>query len=232
MVFFVKRKLNITDIENSNYLLIALKWFSIYFVISIGIDVIQQLFGVGLGNPLTTNPIESFFYLTVAPLNEEVIFRIFFLGIPMFVIFSFYRISFIHTLLRPSKTIPFNYRFKKTIMLIIILNSVFFGLSHVIFGGGYEIGKITQASFGGLVLGWLYYRHGLATSIIFHWISNYVLFSYGILSFLLFNFSWNDESNNYLLVFISSAFIILGCILLYRYGIRMIYNYKKSIKKG
>ena len=98
--------------------------------------------------------------------------------------------------------------------MIILLNSVFFGFSHVIFGGNYEIGKITQATLGGLFLGWLYYRYGLVTSIIFHWISNYVIFSYGLLGSIIFNISWSEESCNYFLMFYICVFIITGIIFI------------------
>ena len=54
-------------IQRDNYLAITISWFSGYFVLSILIDVIQQLFGVTLGNPLTANPLLSFFYLSAAP---------------------------------------------------------------------------------------------------------------------------------------------------------------------
>jgi len=210
-------KFKIFDLSNSNYIYITIQWFSAYFVLSIIIDLVQQLFGISIGNPLLDNPLVSYFYLTAAPLNEEILFRVIFLGVPLSLIFFKFKNSFISTLIHPSKNVSVESRnLKILVFLIIFLNSVFFGLSHVVFGGTYEIGKITQASLGGLFLGWLYYRYGLGTSIIFHWISNYVLFSYGLLGYLFFNTSMNDESSNIFLIILSIGFIIIGIIFLYR----------------
>jgi hypothetical protein len=214
---FYQNRLKNFDLPPSNYLYITIQWFSGYFVLSIIIDQVQQLFGIHIGNPLTSNPLLSYFYLTAAPLNEEILFRVIFLGIPLSLILFKYKNSFISALIHPSKNIFIkSSRDKYLLFLIIFLNSVFFGLAHVIFGGNYEIGKITQASLGGLFLGWLYYRYGLVISIIFHWISNYVLFSYGLVGSIVFNTPLGEESNNYFLMIIYVAFIITGIIFIYQ----------------
>ena len=98
-----------------------------------------------MGNPLMNNPLLSYFYLTASPLNEEILFRVIFLGIPLSLIVFKYKNSFISALIHPSKNISIkSTRDKYILFLIILLNSVFFGLTHVIFGGNYEIGKITE----------------------------------------------------------------------------------------
>ncbi len=201
------------DSSSSNYLFITIQWFSAYFLLSIIIDLVQQSFGIHIGNPLVSNPLLSFLYLTGAPLNEEILFRVIFLGIPLSLIIFKYKNSFISALIHPSKNISIKKgRDKNLLFIVILLNSIFFGLAHVIFGGNYEIGKITQATLGGIFLGWLYYRYGLGTSIIFHWISNYVIFSYGLLGSIIFNTSWSEESSNYFLIFVYVFFIIAGII--------------------
>jgi len=95
----------------------------------------------------------------------------------------------------------------------------------VFFGGGYEVGKITQAALGGVILAWLYYRYGLAIAIVFHWISNFVFFAYSILGFYLFGTPWNSESDNILLSIISICFIIIGIIFLYQRGTKLLKKY-------
>jgi membrane protease YdiL (CAAX protease family) len=211
-----------------NYLMITLSWFSAYFVLSISIDVIQQIFGVNLGNPLTDNAILSFFYLSAAPLNEEIFFRIILMGVPLFLIFvPLGKGKLLSTLNHPYPNIQ-KYKGKYTIVgifIIIILSSIVFGLSHVIFGGGYEIGKISQAALGGLIIGWIYYRYGLSSAITFHWISNYVFFAYSILGFYLFQTPWNTESDNLLLGIVSIGFIIIGLLFLYQVGCRILKKY-------
>ncbi|WP_415312175.1 CPBP family intramembrane glutamic endopeptidase [Candidatus Nitrosocosmicus sp. FF01] len=211
-----------------NYLMITLSWFSAYFVLSILIDIVQQIFGVKLGNPLTDNPLLSFFYLSTAPLNEEIFFRVILMGLPLFLIFvPLGKGQFLSTLNHPYLSIQ-HYKKKHTtfgIFIVIVLSSFVFGLSHVIFGGGYEIGKITQAALGGLIIGWVYYRYGLSSAITFHWISNYVFFAYSILGFYLFQTPWNTESDNVLLGMVSIGFIILGLLFLYQLSCRMLKKY-------
>jgi hypothetical protein len=107
---------------------------------------------------------------------------------------------------------------------------VFFGLSHVIFGGNYEIGKITQASIGGLFLGWIYFRYGLMLSITFHWISNYVLFSYSLLGSKVFNIPVTDDEGNYFLMILSTAFFIIGILFIFK-NINKYSKYLIKIKK-
>jgi hypothetical protein len=226
-----KNAFKILDFNSSNSLYVAIQWFSGYFLLSLVIDLVQQLFGIRIGSPLVANPLLSFFNLTTAPLNEEILFRVIFLGIPLSLIFFSFKNSFISCLVHPSKNLSVrSNRGKNIVLLLIFANSVFFGLSHVVFGGNYEVGKITQASLGGMFLGWLYYRYGLGTSIIFHWISNYVLFSYGLMGFLFFNSSWTEESSNYFLMPISVAFIIVGFLFIYKYSRKFLERLSK-IKK-
>jgi hypothetical protein len=215
---FFNHDFKIFGLSNSNFLYVAIQWFSAYFVLSIVIDWIQQLFEISIGNPLLDNdPLLSFFYISAAPLNEEILFRIIFLGVPLSLVLVRYKSSLISTLIHPGKNVSVESKGIKTlIFLIIFFNSAFFGLSHVVFGGDYEIGKITQATMGGLFLGWLYYKYGIVVSIIFHWISNYVLFSYGLVGYYFFNTSLSDETSNYFLMVISVSFIIVGMISIYR----------------
>jgi hypothetical protein len=220
-------------IQRNNYLAITISWFSGYFVLSILIDVIQQIFGVTLGNPLTANPLLSFFYLSAAPLNEEIFFRVLLLGLPLFLLFvPFGKGLFLSTLYHPYKNI--SYRKGKyttiAIAIIIALNSLAFGLSHVILGGGYEIGKITQAGLGGVILAWLYYRYSLSSAITFHWISNFVFFAYSIFGYFLFQSPWNTESDNIFLAIVSMVFIIMGVIFLYRLSEQLTKKYLKKSK--
>lgn len=220
--------------NSNNYLLVTVSWFSGYFVLSILIDLIQQLLGVNLGNPLTDNPILSFFYLTAAPLNEEIFFRVLLIGLPLFLIFvPIGKNSLLSTLNHPYKNISSKknkYSFG-LIGFIIVFNSLIFGLAHVLFGGGYEIGKITQAALGGVIIAWLYYRYGLASAITFHWISNYVFFSFSILGYFVYQTPWNTESDNIFLVLISTTFIVIGVIFLFHLLRDFIIKYIHKSKK-
>lgn len=223
-----QEQVSISTDQNLNYLIIAISWFSGYFLLSVIIDTIQQYFGVTLGNPLTQNALLSFFYLSAAPLNEEILFRVMLLGLPLLLILSpikkenfFSFLNHPYKFLRTNKT-----RYNAIcISILIAINSTIFGLSHVFFGGGYEAGKITQAALGGLILAWLYYRYGLAIAIVFHWISNFVFFAYSILGFYLFGTPWNTETDSLLMSIISIGFIIIGILFLYQVATKILRRY-------
>ena len=41
-----------------------------------------------------------------------------------------------------------------------------------------ELGKFAQATASGIIIGWVYFRYGLASAILVHWSTNYFIFSY------------------------------------------------------
>jgi membrane protease YdiL (CAAX protease family) len=221
--FLIKNSFDL-NLSSLNYLYIVIQWFSAYFLLSLVIDTVQQFFGIQIGNPLMGNPLLSFLYLSAAPLNEEILFRVIFLGVPLSLIIFKYKNSFFSTLLHPSNSLLIKSKRDKNILFAIIFtNAIFFGFAHVLFGGHYEIGKVTQASLGGLFLGWLYFRYGLVTSILFHWISNYVIFTYELFGSIVFKIPWNAETNNYFLMILYTIIIIGGIIFL-------VDNFKKILK--
>jgi hypothetical protein len=171
--------------------------------------------------------------LSAAPLNEEIFFRVLLLGLPLFILFvPFGKGLFLSTLYHPYKNVSYEKGKYTTIAIVIIiaLNSLAFGLSHVLFGGGYEIGKITQAGLGGVIIAWLYYRYSLSSALTFHWISNFVFFAYSIFGYFLFKSPWNTESDNLFLAIVSVVFIVMGLIFLYRLSVQLTKKYLKKSK--
>jgi hypothetical protein len=55
---------------------------------------------------------------------------------------------------------------------------LFFGAAHIISGEPWSLGKITQATASGIVIGWVYFKYGLSSAILVHWGTNYFIFSY------------------------------------------------------
>jgi Type II CAAX prenyl endopeptidase Rce1-like len=219
------------DFSPLNYFYKVIQCFSAYFLLSLVIDSIQQFFGIQIGNPLTNNPLLSLFYLSTAPLNEEILFRVIFLGVPLSLILFRYKNSFVSALLYPGDNLQIKTKsHKKIFITVILLNSVFFGFAHVMFGGHYEIGKVTQATLGGIFLCWVYFRYGLGSSIMFHWISNYVIFSYELSGSIVFRIPWNDETNNYFLMILYIIFIIGGILFLIDASKRLIKDFQKNKK--
>ena len=71
-----------------NYMFVITKWLSILILISALINFIQESFGIITVPPLGGNNLIQFFYVSLAPLLEEFIFRIILVGIPLFVLYS------------------------------------------------------------------------------------------------------------------------------------------------
>ena len=68
-----------------NYMFAMTKWLSILILISAIINFIQESFGIVTTPPLGGNSLIQFFYVSLAPLLEEFVFRIILIGIPLFV---------------------------------------------------------------------------------------------------------------------------------------------------
>jgi len=153
------------------------KWLSILILISALINFIQEYFGIITVPPLGDNNLIQFFYVSLAPLLEEFLFRIILVGIPLFVLYSS-RASlryFLKCLWTPSSL---NILDSKKAILIIVFIGISFGFAHIAFGDSWSEGKFAQATAGGIILGWVYLKYGIVTSLLIHWATNYFIFAY------------------------------------------------------
>jgi len=162
----------------SNYMITITQWFSILILISAIIDFIQQGFGIVNVPPHADNNLTQFMYVSLSPIVEELSFRMILIGLPLFFFYSL-RFSFNHflnSLWNPSNNLHvFDLR---KVFFLIVLSSVFFGFAHILSGEYWSDAKFAQATVSGFILGWLYFRFGLITSILVHWGLNYFIFSY------------------------------------------------------
>ena len=161
----------------SNYLVSVTKWFSILILVSAIITFVQEGFGISTTPPPSENNLVQFFYVTLSPIVEEIGFRVMLIGIPLFVFYS-NRTSvrhFLHSLWSPDSLHIYN---SKRAIALIVLVAILFGLSHILSGEPWSNGKFAQATAGGIILGWIYFRVGLIASILVHWATNYFIFSY------------------------------------------------------
>ena len=160
-----------------NYMLVITKWLSVLIFVSALINFVQEAFGIVTVPPLGGNNLIQFFYVSLAPVLEEFIFRIVLVGIPLFALYS-RRSSiryFLKCLWSPSSLGILDS--KKAIFLIVFVG-VLFGFAHVAFGDSWSEGKFAQATAGGIILGWVYLRYGIVASILIHWATNYFIFAY------------------------------------------------------
>jgi len=163
--------------DKSNYLIGVTTWFSILILISVLINFIQEGFGIVTIPPPTDNDLIQFFYVSLAPLVEEFGFHLILIGVPLFAIYS-HKSSikyFIKCLWNPGTLDIHDY--KKAIFLIVFVGIVF-GFAHIAIGESWSEGKFAQAAASGIILGWVYLRHGFVASLLIHWATNYFVFAY------------------------------------------------------
>jgi len=211
---------------NDNYMFNIIKWFSILVLISAVITIIQENFGIITEPPDTANDLILFLQISVAPITEEIGFRLVLIGIPLFLIYS-HKSSikfFFKSLWAPYSTLHI-YENKKAIGIIIIVG-IFFGVAHVISGEPWTTGKILQASIGGIILGWVYFRYGLAAAIILHWATNYFIYSYLFLISEINGISVQNASSHSMIGTFETILIISGIIS----AAMILLNYKNSHK--
>ncbi|MEM2856338.1 MAG: CPBP family intramembrane glutamic endopeptidase [Candidatus Nitrosocaldaceae archaeon] len=211
----------------NNKLAMSIVWFSILFIGSKSINLIQQHFGIDIGSLNEDNLLLQFFGLSIAPLLEESIFRVILIGLPVYLFLINKRFN-INELLRvlwnPFAHLPFT----KISYAIILVSSIIFGLLHIATGWNY--GKLSQATFAGIILGYVYYRYGLHASIILHWSANYFLVAYGLFSSIIYGFTWNEPSNNPLLSWLDILLTAISIIALSIYSYKLITRFGMSIK--
>jgi hypothetical protein len=85
-------------------------------------------------------------------------------------------------------------------------------------------GKIIQASLGGIILGWVYFRYGLAAAIILHWATNYFIYSYLFLISEINGISVQNATTHSMIGTFEIILIVSGIIS----STMVILNYKNS----
>ena len=138
----------------------------------------QESFGISTLPPDYVNDLTLFLAITIAPITEEIGFRVMLIGIPLFLIFA-HKSSikfFFATLWHPYNNLHIMQN--RRVIGIIIAVGLFFGLAHIISGEPWSEGKFAQAAISGIIIGWVYYRYGLISAVLIHWATNYFIYSY------------------------------------------------------
>jgi hypothetical protein len=139
--------------------------------------LLQQAVGVSTGSLPPTDGLLLYVSLALAPIRDEIGFRVIPIGLVIFLILVFkgrFRDGLL-SLWHPSKYLkkndtPSDYRRHLWIVYFLIgLSAFIFGLAHVLSGSGWGPGKILDAAIGGVALAVLYYQYGLPAAILLHW---------------------------------------------------------------
>lgn len=216
----------------SNPLLVMIISLGITVLILGLIEIAQSSIGIKSGN-VSGDPMGILIAITLAPVREEIGFRLVMIGLVSFLLaISTGWKNALYSLWRPS--IIFNSDqydlFRRFVLnLMLVVSSVAFGLAHIISGSGWEIGKVSEATFAGLVLGYLYIRYGLHLSILLHWGVNYFANIYAFFGQGIWGVPWNSDIGTPLqsLVLID-LFILLGLLSLFTIGYMAVRNKMKG----
>lgn len=153
---------------------------------SVLLELLQQAGGVSTGSLPLQDPLLSIVELSIAPLREELGFRVIPIGVAaMLVLLSRGRVrDALLSLWHPSKYLkkvdtPQEYKQHLSLIYVMIaLSALLFGVAHYVLGAGWGPGKIAEAAVAGVALGGLYYKYGFASAVLLHWLIDYFLTTY------------------------------------------------------
>ena len=213
-----------------NYVVSTIKWFSILVIVSAGIIGVQELAGISVEQPEAPNQLVQFFDISLAPIIEEIGFRVILIGIPLFALYS--QRSSLKTLGKslwwPWQNLR-NVNTKKALMVIITVG-ILFGAAHIFSDESWSSGKLAQAIASGIIIGWVYYRYGLVPAILIHWATNYFVYSYGYIVADVNQISINNAFSHSLLTTVELILVVTGIISVTILVLNYVYSKKQELK--
>ena len=213
-----------------SYIVSTIKWFSILVIVSAGIIGVQELAGISVEQPEAPNQLVQFFDISLAPIIEEIGFRVILIGIPLFALYS--QRSSLKTLGKslwwPWQNLR-NVNTKKALMVIITVG-ILFGAAHIFSDESWSSGKLAQAIASGIIIGWVYYRYGLVPAILIHWATNYFVYSYGYIVADVNQISINNAFSHSLLTTVELILVVTGIISVTILVLNYVYSKKHELK--
>ena len=213
-----------------SYVVATIKWFSILVIVSGSIISIQELIGISIEQPEASNQLIQFFDISLAPIIEELGFRVVLIGLPLFMLYP-YRLSFkflVKSLWWPWQNLH-NVNMKK-VLLVIITVGILFGAAHIFSDEAWSTGKLAQAIASGIIIGWVYFRYGLAPAILIHWATNYFIFSYGLIVADINQISIGNAFSHSLLNTLELMIIATGMISVAVLVLNFVYSKKHALE--
>ena len=174
-------------VSPGNYMVGVTMWLSVLVLASALINAVQGGLGIATVPPDAGNDLVWFFYATLAPVTEELGFRVALIGIPLYALYAGRPSArhFVGCLWNPSRSLSPNlapaaeggYGYARAAVLVVLAGALF-GLAHVALGDPWSEGKLAQAAAAGVILGWVYIRYGFVAALLVHWATNYFVYSY------------------------------------------------------
>jgi len=213
-----------------NYIVAVIKWFSILVIVSGGIIAVQEFVGISIEQPEAPNQLIQFFDISLAPIIEELGFRVVLIGLPLFMLYS-HKLSFkffVKSLWWTWKNLR-NVNMKKALLVIVIVG-ILFGAAHIFSDEAWSTGKLAQAIASGIIIGWVYFRYGFVPAILIHWATNYFIFSYGYIVADINQISINDAFSHSLLNTLELMLVVTGIISVAVLVLNYVYSRKHTLE--
>lgn len=165
------------------------------------IDTLETAGGVPVGG-LSGDAMNLFLSLTIAPLREEFGFRVLIIGL----IAAFASIgkpwrSALKAIWRPSvayEDVQNNTVTKAALGFALAASALTFGLVHVTSNSGWEIGKLPEAAYAGVVLGYIYIRYGFHAAVLVHWGIDYLGSVFAFFGQGAYGIPWTSDTGYFL----------------------------------
>ena len=213
-----------------SYIVAVIKWFSILVVVSGSIIGVQEFVGISIEQPEAPNQLIQFFDISLAPIIEELGFRVVLIGLPLFMLYS-HKLSFkflVKSLWWPQKNLR-NVNMKKALSVIVIVG-ILFGAAHIFSDEAWSTGKFAQAVASGIIIGWVYFRYGFVSAVLIHWATNYFIFSYGYIVADINQISIGDAFSHSLLSTLELMLVVTGIISIAVLMLNYVYSKKHTLE--
>lgn len=208
------------------------------------VSAVSQAIAGPVGNPFATaDPLLELGSLTFAPLREEVGFRLVLIGLVAFVL-SMGRPfrEALRSLWRPSAAyegLVVGGAASGIIWLATAASAATFGLCHVTCGGGngWTWSKLPEATWGGLVLGYLYVKYGLHVAVLTHWGVDYLGSVFSFLGQAAYGIPVNSSTSEFVGQYVVDLDMLLffglaSTILVIYLGLKKFEDHKKAREVG
>jgi len=214
-----------------NDLSAAIAIFSITAVLVLAVDIVQTGVGIPSGTLPETNSAKLVATITHAPLSEEIGFRLSIIGLFALLTIRGWRtgvpaIEFLLTplpaLKKSQSYVNFKGRVWHLFLPLIVGSALFFGFAHIAPGSVWEIGKFSEATIAGLMLGIAYVFYGLGVAIMVHWAFNYYTNTLYLFEENVYNLNLSTFSDMFILA--------LGTILILYYVVKVLLPRTKKEK--
>jgi hypothetical protein len=201
----------------SNHLVMVVVAIGFLSITATAIDVVTTWFGVPVGAPGGPG-LEVFAAVTAAPFFEEEGFRVGIVGLIAFLIsIGKPKRALLQALWRPASAYEseeVGTRKTLAVWLAVAVSSLVFGYAHISPGSGWAIGKLPEAAYGGLVLGYVYTKFGFHASVLTHWGIDYLGTVFSFFGQGVYGIPWNSPGPGYFLQQVVNVDFVAGIGLL------------------